>query len=896
SDTPFTQTIDKVQLPAEQIEHITDGLVNSLNSEDEKLLESTHGVLTELIDKSLANNDISIIKSIIVAGGDNDKLAQVQKLINDNNLIDKINTSKIEDNIKTSLVEKLNEIKGKEAPQETSEEKEQEPKPTLDEFLASIEDPQTRGFYEQLFKIHDYESFGENTDIPNYFQTVYSDKFASGTIRSAGCGITSLAMVSSYLTGEKITPDMLTNNYTGDNPASALVAGIKNLGLNAEYINGWGNCLDNLDAALEAGRPVIANFREPSLFTDAGHFVVIAGKTEDGKYIVNDPNIENYYNQSMVDGFTNGFTREQISQGLNHMYIFDAKEGGKTSGQETNKPTTSSTPTVRTDSTTPTVRTETPAVRTEAPAVRTTSTNDSQTHLQIRGGNNTTQPSDDDMIAVAHRGFSSEAPENTLASIQIAKENGYSAVELDISWTKDGVPVLLHDDTINRTSNCNQSLKCSDLNYSQLLQYDFGIKFGEEFAGTKIPTFREALECCNDNDMQFFAELKDTDDFDYNKAEQLVEQVISSGMQDKITWISFDSNALELINTAMSNANLPAKLGYLSRDKVTDKTIDILKDLQTGNNEVFLDIKASQLNEAGVKKLNEAGFEYGVWTVNDASQLDRLDDLGVSAVTTDKLTQDKLDEYNDEDITPVAVKPTTTTIDIRNPNNNLFINNLDIDVNYINDGKSMPYALIAPKNVDPNAQLPVLVYLHGGGSCNGSGEYFTSRGIVKALSETELANFNGYIIAPHLASGYEDTWIGDKAEANLRQLLNDFTSTHNVDRNNIALAGNSLGGQGTIYMAGKMGDVFSRAAVLSGYGQTAVDPSTIKIPIRGYVGTTSKGEDPDSIYYMQKNFGAKIGEENITQIEASHNGLTNAVFNLDTDGNGVADVLEWLFT
>ncbi|MBE7705509.1 MAG: hypothetical protein E7Z90_06870, partial [Cyanobacteria bacterium SIG29] len=114
SDTPFTQTIDKVQLPAEQIEHITDGLVNSLNSEDEKLLESTHGVLTELIDKSLANNDISIIKSIIVAGGDNDKLVQVQKLINDNNLIDKINTSKIEDNIKTSLVEKLNEIKEKE--------------------------------------------------------------------------------------------------------------------------------------------------------------------------------------------------------------------------------------------------------------------------------------------------------------------------------------------------------------------------------------------------------------------------------------------------------------------------------------------------------------------------------------------------------------------------------------------------------------------------------------------------------------------------------------------------------------------------------------------------------------------------------------------------------------
>ena len=179
--------------------------------------------------------------------------------------------------------------------------------------------------------MYDYESFNNRSDVPQYFQTTYTQPFATGTIRSSGCGITSLAMVASYLTGEEITPDMLTNGYRGDNPASAMHAGIKNLGLKLTTYEGWGiacqelneNGKTNLDEALESGKPVIARMNSSSLFTDAGHFIVIAGKTEDGKYIVNDPNIENYYKQHMVDGFTNGFTEEQITRGLCGIYILE---------------------------------------------------------------------------------------------------------------------------------------------------------------------------------------------------------------------------------------------------------------------------------------------------------------------------------------------------------------------------------------------------------------------------------------------------------------------------------------------------------------------------------------------------------------------------------------------
>ncbi len=198
------------------------------------------------------------------------------------------------------------------------------PAETLEEFLASIDDPQAKKWYSQMFNElgYDYDTFWTQSNIPRDFQSVYTDAFASGTIRSAGCGITSLSMLSEYLTGEYKAPDELTQGYIGDNPASALYKGLDQMGV--DYKLNWGeDAFAALDSYLDAGKPVIVNVRETSIFTNGGHYMVIAGKTDDGKYIVNDPNIENYLNPNMVDGFTNGFTREQIIQGLSYVITLD---------------------------------------------------------------------------------------------------------------------------------------------------------------------------------------------------------------------------------------------------------------------------------------------------------------------------------------------------------------------------------------------------------------------------------------------------------------------------------------------------------------------------------------------------------------------------------------------
>lgn len=202
---------------------------------------------------------------------------------------------------------------------------ETEPKPTLEEFLNSIENPQIRILYEQLYDLYDYETFDRRSPIPQYFQTVYTDKFSVGTIQSAGCGITSLSMVASFLFEEEITPDWMLRYDCGPNPAAAMEAGIEDLKLNCKTWYGDA-ATEKLDGALDAGKPVIVLHQSGSYFTKSGHFFVIAGKNPDGSYIVNDPNMINYLNPRLVDGYTHGFSREDITAGLVGLYIFDSKE------------------------------------------------------------------------------------------------------------------------------------------------------------------------------------------------------------------------------------------------------------------------------------------------------------------------------------------------------------------------------------------------------------------------------------------------------------------------------------------------------------------------------------------------------------------------------------------
>lgn len=258
-----------------------------------------------------------------------------------------------------------------------------------------------------------------------------------------------------------------------------------------------------------------------------------------------------------------------------------------------------------------------------------------------------TEAENADMAVIAHRGYSAVAPENTIPAFIAAAENGFDTVECDVEWTKDSVPVILHDSTINRTARRSNGIgflfprKCSNYTYEQLLKYDFGSWKGSEFKGTKIPSFEELLDCANEYDLNLYIELKKTSDFDASKAQILVDAVKEAGLEDKVTWISFQEDYLKQIDELMPNS----RLGYLSDEKLSEETIKILQELDTEENEVFLDIKANKMTDAGNKLLDDAGFDFEAWTVDKSNTLDDLYEYDCKGITTNKLTDETVEEY-----------------------------------------------------------------------------------------------------------------------------------------------------------------------------------------------------------------------------------------------------------
>jgi len=97
-----------------------------------------------------------------------------------------------------------------------------------------------------------------------------------------------------------------------------------------------------------------------------------------------------------------------------------------------------------------------------------------------------------DIMKIAHRGSTIFAPENTLPALEKAIELGFEYVEIDVYYTSDGVPVLIHDGTVDRTTN--GSGKVNELTLAELQQLDAGFWFDDEFIGTPVPTLEEALK------------------------------------------------------------------------------------------------------------------------------------------------------------------------------------------------------------------------------------------------------------------------------------------------------------------------------------------------------------------------------------------------------------------
>lgn len=242
---------------------------------------------------------------------------------------------------------------------------------------------------------------------------------------------------------------------------------------------------------------------------------------------------------------------------------------------------------------------------------------------------------------IGHRGIST-APENTLVAFKEAKKAGFNFVETDVAFTSDGVAVLLHDPTINRTARnadgtaISGTVNIADITYAQALEYDFGIYKGPQYEGTTIPTLEEFIALCRGISLTPHIELKTEANFDESKIKAVMDIVQGYGMQDKVYWTSFSNQYLEMVKSNNPKANLRYTI-----DLYSDEKGDNLAGLVNGQNNVALTQSFSYIDATSVAKCKELGVAMGAWVVDVKSDLLSLNSY-VTEVTTDNLNVEKI--------------------------------------------------------------------------------------------------------------------------------------------------------------------------------------------------------------------------------------------------------------
>lgn len=213
-------------------------------------------------------------------------------------------------------------------------------------------------------------------------------------------------------------------------------------------------------------------------------------------------------------------------------------------------------------------------------------------------------------IVAAHRGVPSLAPENTMAGYRLAYELGADQIETDVQLTKDGHIIIMHDGTVNRTTNGTGAVK--DLTLEEIRQLDAGIKFSEEFAGEKVPTFREFLQEFKGKDVILLIEIKQTGN---NIEELILKEIQEFDMADQVVLQSFDLGSMIRFNEL--DPEIP--VGYLYSASVPGTTSAKIKNAQKmldyGTlNQVTLNASYASTYQEFIQYMKQRGMLTMHWT------------------------------------------------------------------------------------------------------------------------------------------------------------------------------------------------------------------------------------------------------------------------------------------
>ena len=225
-------------------------------------------------------------------------------------------------------------------------------------------------------------------------------------------------------------------------------------------------------------------------------------------------------------------------------------------------------------------------------------------------------------IRIAHRGASGSAPENTLAAFKKAIEIGVDAVELDLHGTADGEIVVIHDASLDRTTNLRGSVNQATL--ETIKRADAGGWFASEFVGEPVPTLVEALECIGGNTIAVL-EIKDT-----AIGEAVVKKISEMNALEQVVLISFHTSVLREVRALEPRIPTGWLIGSHSCDAPPPQLCQQLGQLGSS----LLNVNYQLITAEFAYEVQRRGIALWCWTVDDLAGMREMKILGVQGITS----------------------------------------------------------------------------------------------------------------------------------------------------------------------------------------------------------------------------------------------------------------------
>ncbi len=208
-------------------------------------------------------------------------------------------------------------------------------------------------------------------------------------------------------------------------------------------------------------------------------------------------------------------------------------------------------------------------------------------------------------LIIGHRGASAVAPENTIAAFAAAIDAGADGIEFDVRLSRDGVPVVIHDETLYRTSGVRR--RVADLSANELNQFD-------------VPSLAQVFELFAPNNLVLYLEMKEV-----AVAQECCRLIEQSGFKDRVIFECFEHSALQTVKSI----DPTFRIAPLFQPPAT---FILKRALAVDANEIALHHRLT--NKRLIQKARDAGLKVVTWTVDDPAWIERAREFGVHALIT----------------------------------------------------------------------------------------------------------------------------------------------------------------------------------------------------------------------------------------------------------------------